>query len=128
MTLFAFLGAKKSANGLFTTLSRLMDIFDVAWIGVSGIVVSRNKQEQEGTLSELARNFSAVVHHLLRETSILPEFRMQFRPPERSSEVMARNLNAAFLIGLSGGRLAHPAKGYLSSIIPDENWGETARL
>lgn len=78
-------------------------------------------------MSELVKNFSAVVHHLLNEPSILPEFRVQFRPQERNPEVIARNLNAAFLIALSGGRLAHPAMGYLSSMIPDENWGGTAR-
>ncbi len=40
----------------------------------------------------------------------------------------ARNLNAAFLIALSGSRLSHPARGYLSSMSADPDWHYPARF
>lgn len=77
-------------------------------------------------MSDLATDLGIAVHHLLRETSVLPGFRDQFRPHERDHTSVARNINAAFLISLTGARLSHPARGYLASMTGDEQWADIA--
>ena len=71
---------------------------------------------------------NSVIHYLITQPDILPRFREQFRPQERGPHVAARNLNASFLIALSGSRLSHPARGYLSSMSADPDWNNTARF
>jgi hypothetical protein len=84
------------------------------------------RQELEKILSDLAADVGKIIHHMLREPSLLPGFRDQFRPQERGATTAARNINAAFLISLTGKRLSHPARGYLSSMSESVDWGSTA--
>jgi hypothetical protein len=79
-------------------------------------------------LSGLIKSFNSIIHYLISQPDFLPRFREQFRPQERGPHVAARNLNAAFLIALSGSRLSHPAVGYLSSMSADPDWNNTARF
>ena len=79
-------------------------------------------------MSSLIKSFNSIIHYLVSQPDILPRFREQFRPQERGAHVAARNLNAAFLIGLSGSRLSHPARGYLDSMSADPDWHDTARF
>lgn len=79
-------------------------------------------------MSSAGRVFSSVIHYLISQSHVLPGFREQFRPQERGPHVAARNLNAAFLIAISGSRLSHPARGYLASMSADPHWGDTAGL
>lgn len=77
-------------------------------------------------MNTLAVDLGSAIHRLLREPSLFPGFRDQFRPQERDAAAVARNLNAAFLIAITGKRLSHPARGYLSSMSASEEWGTTA--
>lgn len=77
-------------------------------------------------MSKLAVDLGSAIHHLLRQPSVLPGFRGQFRPQEREAVAVARNLNAAFLVSLTGKRLSHPARGYLSSMSESVDWESTA--
>jgi len=79
-------------------------------------------------LSGLIKSFNPIIHYLTSQPDFLPGFREQFRPQERGPHVAARNLNAAFLIALSGSRLSHPARGYLASMSADPDWNNTARF
>lgn len=79
-------------------------------------------------MSGLIKSFNSIIHYLISQPDFLPRFREQFRPQERGPHVAARNLNAAFLIALSGSRLSHPAVGYLSSMSADPDWNNTARF
>ena len=79
-------------------------------------------------MSGLIKSFNSIIHYLITQPDILPRFREQFRPQERGPHVAARNLNAAFLIALSGSRLSDPARGYLSSMSADPDWHDPARF
>jgi hypothetical protein len=79
-------------------------------------------------LSGLTKSLNSIIHYLITQSDILPGFREQFRPQERGPHVAARNLNAAFLIALSGSRLSHPARGYLASMSADPDWHDPARF
>lgn len=77
-------------------------------------------------MSDLTADLGTAIHYLLKEPSIIPGFRAQFRPQDRSTLAVARSINAAFLIGLTGKRLGHPARGYLTSMTEDPRWGNIA--
>ena len=79
-------------------------------------------------MSGLIKSFNSIIHYLISQPDFLPGFREQFRPQERGPHVAARNLNAAFLIALSGSRLSHPARGYLASMSADPDWHDPARF
>jgi hypothetical protein len=78
------------------------------------------------SLSGLIKSFNSIIHYLISQPDFLPRFREQFRPQERGPHVAARNLNAAFLIALSGSRLSHPVRGYLASMSADPDWHDPA--
>jgi len=79
-------------------------------------------------LAALAADLGVIIHQLLKDPSVLPGFRAQFRPQEGGDTAAARNLNAAFLIAFTGKRLSHPAMGYLYSMSGGGHWGSTARF
>jgi hypothetical protein len=72
------------------------------------------------------QEFQKAVIHLIRNPALFSGFRRQFDPQDHLPLSIPRNLNAAFLLVLSGSRLSHQARGYLDYMAEDGEWGSVA--
>ncbi|UCG38438.1 MAG: hypothetical protein JSV00_09710 [bacterium] len=71
--------------------------------------------------------FWKIVSHLIVNAAFPERIESQFRPGGRSLLEVARNVNAAFLLGPAGLPSSHRALEYLVGTRGDRNWGPAAR-
>ena len=71
-------------------------------------------------------DFQKAIIHLIRAPNLFSGFRKQFDPQDHLPLSIPRNINAAFLLILSGSRLSHPARVYLDYMADDDDWGAVA--